>query len=272
MNRRAESGKLPQRRKFTSRPPHAIHCAGPERIQKLLARHGLGSRREIEQWIRAGRVRVNGAPAQLGGCIGPGDVVEVDGRRLRLLREEKARPSRVLAYHKPVGEVCSRDDPRGRPTVFARLPRLARGRWIAVGRLDINTSGLLLFTTDGDLANRLMHPRTGVEREYAVRVRGEVTPEMLAHLRRGVMLEDGEAAFVRIVHAGGRGSNHWYHVVLREGRKREVRRLWESQGLQVSRLIRVRYGPVALPRGLRAGHWRELDEREIRALIETTKG
>jgi 23S rRNA pseudouridine2605 synthase len=172
-------------------------------------------------------------------------------------------------YNKPAGEVCTQSDPEGRPTVFQRLPPIRAGRWIMVGRLDINTDGLLLFTTDGELANRLMHPSSEVEREYACRVLGEVTPEMLLSLQEGVELEDGKASFLRIVDAGGEGANHWYHVVLAEGRNREVRRLWESQGVKVSRLIRVRYGHIELPRYLRTGHHKELDVRDLRKLYES---
>ncbi|NIR27794.1 MAG: pseudouridine synthase [Gammaproteobacteria bacterium] len=236
-----------------------------EKLQKVLARAGLGSRRALEQWIAQGRVTVNGERAELGTRVRLSDVVCVDGRRVRLPPAHPAR-SRVLLYHKPVGEVCTRRDPEGRPTVFARLPRLKGGRWIPVGRLDVNTSGLLLFTDDGALAHRLMHPSTGFDREYAVRVFGEVTPEILERLRRGVMLDDGAAHFDDIVFVGGEGTNQWYHVALSEGRKREVRRLWESQGLRVSRLIRVRYGPVQLPPHLRRGDWEELPESEVQWL------
>ncbi len=237
----------------------------PERIQKLLARAGHGSRREIERLIAAGRIRVNGRPAEPGQPVTPADRIEIDGRRISFRAHERAQP-RVLAYHKPEGEVTTRQDPEGRPTVFDHLPPLRGGRWIAIGRLDLNTSGLLLFTNDGELANRLMHPAREIPRTYAVRVRGEVTPEMLKRLLEGVALEDGLARFDKIVDAGGSGLNHWFHVTLHEGRNREVRRLWESQGLQVSRLMRIAHGPVELPRGLRQGRWMELPPAEVARL------
>ncbi|WJW76651.1 23S rRNA pseudouridine(2605) synthase RluB [Thiohalobacter sp. IOR34] len=236
-----------------------------ERLQKVLARWGLGSRREIEGWIREGRIRVNGKPAELGTCLDESDRVEIDGKPLRRPRLFRPR-CRVLLYHKPVGEVCTRKDPEGRPTVFDRLPVLKTGRWINVGRLDVNTAGLLLLTTDGELANRLMHPSSEIEREYAVRVFGEVPPEIIERLQKGVELEDGTARFTSIRDAGGQGMNHWYHVVLKEGRNREVRRLWESQGIPVSRLIRVRYGPIELDRAIRPGRWEELDDASLNRL------
>ena len=234
-----------------------------EKLQKVLARLGLASRREIETWIAEGRVKVNGADATLGQRVDVNDAIALDGR---LIKREEITGSvrRVLIYNKPDGEICTRDDPEGRPTVFDRLPRPKEGRWINIGRLDINTTGLLLFTTDGELANRLMHPSYQMDREYAVRVRGEVTEEMLENLKTGVMLEDGPAKFTDIKQApGGEGFNHWYHCVVMEGRNREVRRLWESQGLVVSRLKRVRFGPVFLTSELTMGRWREMDQREV---------
>jgi 23S rRNA pseudouridine2605 synthase len=244
------------------------HVAHGEKLQKVLARLGLGSRRDIESWITAGRVNVNGAVATLGQRVDSHDAISVDGR---LLKREEAEEAirRVLIYNKPEGEVCTRDDPEGRPTVFERLPRLKTGRWINVGRLDINTTGLLLFTTDGELANRLMHPSYQMDREYAVRVRGEVTDEMVELLKKGVMLDDGPANFSDIQRApGGEGFNHWFHCVVMEGRNREVRRLWESQDVVVSRLKRVRFGPVFLTSELSLGRWREMSQGEIDILSE----
>lgn len=239
-----------------------------EKLQKVLARAGYGSRREIEGWISAGRVSVNGAIVQLGERVGENDVIRIDGKVVSKTRLQSNR-CRVLMYHKPVGEVTSRSDEEDRPTVFDNLPRIVNGRWIVVGRLDINTSGMLLFTTDGELANRLMHPSYTIEREYAVRVLGEVTPEVVASLTTGVELEDGEARFTSVVDAGGEGANHWFHVTLEEGRNREVRRLWESQGVTVSRLTRVRYGPIVLPRWLRPGRWEELKDEQVSLLRQS---
>ena len=236
------------------------------RLQKLLADLGLGSRREIETWIAAGRVAVDGVSAQLGQRVAGGERITVDGRPVRAPQPAAATLPRVIAYNKPEGEICSRRDPEGRPTVFAALPRLRDSRWVLVGRLDLNTTGLLLATDSGELANRLMHPGTQVEREYLVRVLGEVDAGLLARLRAGVRLDDGMAAFDDIRELPGEGSNRWFTVTLREGRNREVRRLWESQGCRVSRLKRVRFGPVALGARERRGSWRELGPEEVRAL------
>lgn len=233
-----------------------------EKIQKVLANAGLGSRREIENWLRDGRISVNGESAKLGDRITLTAQVRVDGREIQLIKS-KEQKRRVLLYHKPEGEICSRSDPEGRPTIFEHLPLLRNGRWILVGRLDFNTSGLLLLTNDGELANHLMHPSSEIEREYAVRIRGEVTPAMLKTLKKGVELDDGLAHFEQIIDAGGEGSNHWYHVLVKEGRNRLVRRLWETQGVTISRLIRVRFGAISLPRGLRKGKWQELTLEEI---------
>ena len=236
-----------------------------ERIQKLLSRAGYGSRREIERMVNAGEILVNGHRAESGQAIDENDQVTLRGQRLHLSSRVNAT-QKVLMYHKPAGEMCTLSDPEGRPPVFDNLPKIRAGRWIMIGRLDINTDGLLLFTTDGELANKLMHPSSEIEREYACRVMGQVDNEMLIRLQEGVELEDGKANFIRIKDAGGEGLNHWYHVVLAEGRNREVRRLWESQGVKISRLIRVRYGNLALPRYLRSGHHKELEVRELRKL------
>ncbi len=240
-----------------------------EKLQKVLAYAGIGSRRQVERWIEQGRVSVDGARAKIGDRVEPHQIVRVDGR---VVAGAKAPAKcRVLLYHKPEGEVSTRSDPAGRPTVFDHLPQLRSGRWITVGRLDVNTMGLLLVTTDGELANRLMHPSWRVEREYAVRVLGKVDQAMLRRLKQGVALEDGLARFDSIREIGGEGANRWYHVTLKEGRKREVRRLWQAMGVTVSRLIRIRFGPVSLPRSLRARHWRELN-RETVASLRTAVG
>ena len=251
-------------RRTRERRRHAPADGGStEKLQKVLAGAGLASRRESERWIAAGRVTVNGRAASLGDRVSPVDVLRVDGRVVR----RSAPRRRLIRYYKPAGEVTTRRDPLGRPTVFERLPVLGRARWIAIGRLDFNTTGLLLFTDDGELAHRLMHPRSGIEREYAVRIRGEPTPQAVASLTAGVVLSDGEARFESLRPAGGEGANRWFHVVLREGRNREVRRLFEAVGCTVSRLIRVRYGPVTLPRGLRPGRYEDVDAPEARALM-----
>ncbi len=242
---------------------------GPEKLHKILAQAGLGSRRELEEWIIAGRVSVNGLPAHVGQRIGPNDQVRVNGKPIKL-RFERQLP-RILLYHKPEGEIVSRDDPQGRATVFDKLPRIRGGRWVAVGRLDFNTSGLLIFTDSGELANRLMHPRYGLEREYAVRVIGELGPEQRATLLRGVQLEDGIAAFNSLQDAGGTGTNRWYRVTIGEGRNREVRRMLEAVAAPVSRLMRVRYGPIQLPPRLKRGMWMELSEDEVAALLKALK-
>jgi len=237
-----------------------------EKLQKILARTGIGSRRQIEDLIRDGRIKVNGQVATIGDRATVTDKIEVDGRPVRL--EKHQEQTRVLVYNKPEGEICTRHDPEGRPTVFTRLPKISGQRWISVGRLDINTSGMLLFTTDGELANRLMHPSYQVDREYAVRVMGEVDEDMLTRLREGVLLEDGIARFSDITPAGGTGINQWFYVTLLEGKNREVRRLWESQGVAVSRLKRVRFGPLMLPSRIKVGQWEELGEKDIKALYQ----
>jgi 23S rRNA pseudouridine2605 synthase len=231
------------------------------KLHKVLADAGLGSRRDMEELIIAGRVSVNGEPAHIGQRIGPEDQVRINGKLLQ--RRAAPRAPRVLLYHKPVGEIVSHDDPEGRPSVFEKLPVLRGARWLAVGRLDFNTEGLLILTTSGDLANRLAHPRYGFEREYAVRVLGEISEDQRRQLLEGVQLEDGPAAFAKLEFGGGDGANHWYHVVLSEGRNREVRRMFEAIGLGVSRLIRVRYGPVNLPRSVARGRWEELHPRLV---------
>lgn len=233
-----------------------------EKIQKVLANAGVGSRRQIESMIQEGRIAVNGTKATLGDRMTYHDKVSVDGREIKLVKTQ-LQNSRVLLYHKPEGEMCTRNDPEGRPTIFESLPLIRNSRWICVGRLDFNTSGLLLITNDGDLANRLMHPSSEIEREYAVRIRGEVPAEALYQLTRGVKLEDGMARFDSITEEGGHNSNHWYHVIVKEGRNRLVRRLWEALGFTVSRLIRIRFGNIFLPAGLRRGKHMELTSEEI---------
>ncbi|MFT5838156.1 MAG: 23S rRNA pseudouridine2605 synthase [Flavobacteriales bacterium] len=242
-----------------------------DKLQKVLANAGVGSRREMEKWIEASRISVNGKLATLGDRVEPSDKIRVDGNPLNTSHD--APVCRVLMYNKPEGELCSRKDPEGRATVFDRLPSIKNGRWIAVGRLDINTSGLLLFTNDGELANRLMHPKHEVEREYSVRVFGEVEDKMLKRLTDGVELEDGKAKFTHIVKKPGdeESQNTWYNVCLSEGRNREVRRLWESQGVQVSRLMRVRYGTLELQKRLPQGGWVELGLPDLNTLRQSVK-
>jgi 23S rRNA pseudouridine2605 synthase len=237
-----------------------------ERIQKVLANAGYGSRREIEDWIRLGRIKVNGKAVTLGDRIGMRDRISLDGKLLKFQQTITAA-IRIIAYNKPAGQICSRKDREGRPTVFDKLPKIQNARWVNIGRLDINTHGLIMFTNNGTLANRLMHPSREIEREYAVRVLPKATQEQLQILQDGVELEDGVAAFTSIEDKGGEGANHWYHIVIKEGRNREVRRLWESQGLMVSRLIRVRYGPYKLPRFKSTGQCWELSKRECEELF-----
>ncbi|HTN49262.1 MAG TPA: pseudouridine synthase [Burkholderiaceae bacterium] len=240
--------------------------AQSEKLHKVLADAGIGSRRDMEELIVAGRVSVNGQPAHIGQRVMPNDQVRVNGKPLQR-RPAGGRPPRVLLYHKPVGEIVSQDDPGERPTVFEKLPKVSGGRWVAVGRLDLNTEGLILFTTSGELANRLMHPRYEVEREYAVRVLGELSEEQRGQLLEGVQLDDGPAKFAKIEDAGGQGVNHWYRVALAEGRNREVRRMFESVGLTVSRLIRIRYGAIQLPRSLARGRYYELAPEWVQAWV-----
>ncbi|MCP4075519.1 MAG: pseudouridine synthase [Gammaproteobacteria bacterium] len=238
-----------------------------ERIQKVLAHHGAGSRRQIDKLLQEGRIKVNGKVAKPGDQLQGGEKVSIDDKLVRFPRHI-IKP-KLLMYHKPVGLVSTRSDPQGRPTVYGQLPKLQQGRWIGVGRLDINTSGLLLFTTNGELANRLMHPSFEVEREYAVRVRGEVTDEKVANLTSGIELDDGMAKFDLITDGGGQGTNHWYHVTLREGKNREVRRLWEAVDVEVSRLVRVRYFNFTLPKWLKPGKTRFFDDDVVVRLFES---
>ncbi|HSH89479.1 MAG TPA: pseudouridine synthase [Ramlibacter sp.] len=240
--------------------------ADTPKLHKVLAQAGMGSRLEMEQLIMEGRISVNNEPAHIGQRVQFGDQIKVNGKPIRF--RIAPPPARVIAYHKPVGEVVTNDDPQNRPTVFRKLPRLPQGKWQSVGRLDLNTEGLLLFTSSGELANKLMHPRFGLEREYAVRVLGALSNEEKQRLLDGIELEDGRAQFGTIEDGGGEGANTWYRVTISEGRNREVRRLFEALGHAVSRLIRIRYGAMMLPRGLKRGAWMELDERDIRALMQ----
>ncbi len=253
-------------------PPKRVLAPMAEtpKLHKVLAQAGMGSRLEMEQLILEGRISVNNEPAHIGQRIQFGDSIKVNGKPIRVRIDPP--PPRVIAYHKPVGEVVTHDDPQNRPTVFRRLPKLHQGKWQSVGRLDLNTEGLLLFTSSGELANNLMHPRFGLEREYAVRVLGALTKEEKQALLDGVKLEDGIAQFGSIEDGGGEGSNCWYRVTISEGRNREVRRMLEAVGHAVSRLIRIRYGAMALPRGLKRGAWMELDDGDIRALAQAAGG
>ena len=245
------------------------HNAAPEptqRLHKLLAMQGMGSRRDMEELIASGRVTINGETAKVGAGVTQHDVVRIDSRPVRLSFE--AELPQVLIYHKPEGEIVSQDDPEGRATVFDKLPKIKQGKWIAIGRLDMNTSGLLIFTNSGELANRFMHPRYEVEREYAVRIFGELTDEQMTMLTQGIELEDGPASFDSISAQGGEGANHWYQVILREGRNREVRRLFEAFQLPVSRLMRVRFGPVNLPPRVKRGTMLKLEQKTVVELLE----
>lgn len=265
---RPATARLPGARRGEGRATasrrHDENAVEPQRLHKLLAAIGVGSRREIEEWIFEGRITVNNEVAEVGQKVLPGDRVRINGHVVSLRFAPKL--PRVLLYHKPEGEIVSRHDPDGRPTVFDRLPMLRKGRWIAVGRLDFNTSGLLLFVNDGTLANRLMHPRYELDREYAVRLLGELTDEQRSALLAGIELDDGPAHFNTLQDVGGEGANHWYRVTLSEGRNREVRRMFEALGLTVSRLMRVRYGPVQLPSRLKRGMWEDMAVEDVCAL------
>lgn len=244
-------------------------AANSQKLHKILAQSGLGARRAMEQWIRDGRVTVNGVVAGIGARVTPRDRIRVDKREVRW--PAPRRLPKVLIYHKPEGEITSRDDPQGRPTVFSKLPRLRGAKWLALGRLDYNTCGLLIFTTSGELANRMMHPSFAVEREYAVRTLGRLSLEQVAKLKSGIVLDDGLARCTVVEDEGGEGANHWYRVVLAEGRNRVVRRMFEALGLTVSRLLRVRFGTISLPRRLKRGQLCELAPEEVTRLMEWLK-
>lgn len=233
-----------------------------DKLQKIMAAAGIASRRESERWIEAGRVSVNGKISSIGDRASTNDTIRVDGKPIRMTKPEDFKRV-MIVYHKPEGEISTRKDPEGRPTIFDTLPKIRNSRWLSVGRLDFNTSGLIFFTNDGEIANKLMHPSLEIVRKYAVRVRGQVHDEMIQSLLEGVELEDGLARFESIEVAGGERSNHWFHVTLREGKNREVRRLWEAFDVQVSRLHRIQYGPFELPRALKKGRWRELTREEL---------
>ena len=268
---RATSSRSPLRRANRPDEPTVLSRltpdrSAPQRLQKVLALSGLGSRRDMEELIESGRVTVNGQPAQIGMSVVATDVVRIDRKAVRLQTEPQW--PKVMIYHKLEGEIVSQDDPEKRASVFDKLPHIRGAKWVSIGRLDINTSGLMIFTTSGDMANYFMHPRYEVEREYAVRVMGQLSDEQITLLTQGVELDDGVAAFDVIQDKGGEGSNHWYQVILKEGRNREVRRLFEAVGLMVSRLMRVRYGPVHLPSRLKRGQMLALDDKEVRGLLE----
>lgn len=244
--------------------------SGPTRIQKLLAQMGVGSRRTIETWITEGKIQVNGKTAQLGQMVTARDKIQVAGKLIRV-KDPIVKTTRVLIYHKPEGEICSHSSSEGKPSVFTNLPPLEEDKWVMVGRLDVNTAGLLLFTNNGELAHHLMHPRFQIERQYAVRVLGKVTNEMLTRLQQGVLLGDSKSYFKDLTYQGGEGANQWYHVTLTQGKYREVRELWASQGCMVSRLIRIKYGNIALPRDLKKGQFRELPSSQVQKMISTYK-
>lgn len=279
MNKIQKQAGRPRRATTRERLPRAPAAAGSARnaappaaaeptqkLQKVLAQSGLGSRRDMEQLIGGGRVTVNGKIATIGARVGPADQIKVAGRIVRA--QSASRLPRVLLYHKPEGEIASRDDPRGRPSVFDRLPAVSGAKWISIGRLDFNTCGLLMFTTSGELANRMMHPRFEIEREYAVRVMGKLQPEHVQQLLQGVELDDGVACCDRVELRGGEGANQWCHVVLKEGRNRVVRRLFEKLGFVVSRLMRVRYGPMELPPRVKRNQYYELTGDETQRLLD----
>lgn len=255
-----------RQQELDARPRKKTETAAPQRLQKVLAVSGFGSRRDMEELIASGRVTVNGEPARPGQTVSASDIVRIDKRAVKVQTEPQL--PRVLLYHKLEGEIVSQDDPEKRATVFEKLPHIRGAKWVSVGRLDINTCGLMIFTTSGELANHFMHPRYEVEREYAVRVMGQLNEDQLIQLTQGVELDDGIASFDVIQDRGGEGSNHWYQVILREGRKREVRRLFEALGLMVSRLMRVRFGPITLPPRLKRGQLLALEDKEVRTLLE----
>ena len=261
---------FPSRRRSRSAEPAEPEDGGDsQKLQKVLAAAGFGSRRDMEEWIAAGRVLVNGEPAQLGQRVSAADRILADRRPVHWPFGEAELP-RIIIYHKPEGEIVSRDDPKSRKSVFEGLPRVRNGKWIAIGRLDFNTEGLLVFTTSGELANRLMHPSFAVEREYAVRVMGELSREQMDQLTAGIELDDGPAHIERIVEEGGDNANRWYRIVIREGRNREVRRMFMAMGLMVSRLIRIRFGMINLPARVKRGQTLELDPHQVAAILKWT--
>ena len=263
---RAPNQKIQQRADFLKEQRADLSRQEPERLQKILAASGVGSRRQMEEWISNGWVQVNGKTAQLGDKVSPDDQVSVKGNAIKLKWAD--RLPRIILYYKQEGEIVSRDDPQGRVSIFDRLPQAASSRWVAIGRLDINTSGLLILTTSGELVQRFAHPKFEVQREYAVRVLGEVSREQMQQLTQGIMLDDGLAQVERISEQGGEGANKWYNVVIKEGRNREVRRIFEHIGLTVSRLVRVGFGPIGLPNRLKRGQFYELNPAEVAAILK----